>query len=797
MDSPQNNLIDHFLVQIQASANKQRSVFWSKKHLLSTTKTTLGLLPSLVMWYVLLVQGLAVFLQFNTGSMLWQSHPIPLILTGLVLLTTILLIARVSTRAKNQNKITLFAMTLFGSFFLVVILPKGWGWIGVLFLGLSTLFYWLTPWSKIKQTFLPMSTHSGATMAVMLQISESVSRLPYSNMRMATLRLLKDFLQKINDQTHPHQTAVLGQFAQDFSEHIKPLLAALSYRAKSLNNDTPELMTFMELYPPFPAHQRTDFNLPATYINVLLQNDNNLHPLKAETKMLWLKSALIVADLSPKTSHTSLCDIELMLINALLSQTIKNQREIKDLLIRFMQRLHCSDCKLNVFQQNSWIQILELIRDLPEVDEDIRRKWCGYDYQWQEHRNSFAEGSFAYSAEREGNLKILAQAIWTKIDGSDTGPSLIGIKSDLWKVGCIDDEEDHLTESEIQQNFEEDLQSTNTQTSSLLFLERLLNLGRYVLYEFVKTVPDNHLAEFLTLLNEADRKRYYQVVQDQFDMNIELHFETLVNKIQPQAVNEAPLFELLLRYLRAGDRLSKLIIQQINEYDDTSYTQDHEHYEYDVESKLNQATMRRVDHIEDLFSEILKELKNDIDTANLDLQDFIDHLGYKFGALVFSINACFNNDIFEWFLHSAQNQTSIIETEAIKSHYPIRIMMETIHFQYSMLKGDKTGSFNALNQLFILHSVRYPLHKEATEACLVSCIEMLSQTEQPSKNIQAFFNALASLPKDYNHLTPEKQNDLQKIIKLAIAKYNLIEHPKLTNNQKNLLSRFMVSIEDI
>lgn len=793
MAAQQTNLIDHFLVQMQTSADEQEGVFWSKKHVLSTAKTALGLLPSVAVWYLLLVQGLAVFLQFNTGSALWQTYPVFHILAGLVLLGITVMVARVSERAKAQNKFSAFAIALFGCFFLIMLAPTGWGWVALLLLGIATLVYWLTPWSSVTEQFTPISQHSGATMAVILEILETIVRLPYPKMRGATLRLLKDFLEKIESETDPRKKTELERFAQDFSEHAKPLLGALSYRAKSLGNDAPELMQFMERFPPFSAEQRTLFNSPAELLKFILANDN----AKPKTKILWLKSCLILADQSPKTLATTLFDIELLLLGLLLkSDPLKmNDREIKDLLIRFMKRLHDEDTLLNVFQQNLWLNVLAQIQDLPDNHHDIRRKWVGYDYQWPEHANSFASESYGYLQEREDKLKTIRKAIWTKVDGSDTGPSLIGVKSDFWRMGCIDDEEDRLTESVVLQDFENSLKSINTHTTSLVFLEQLLGEARSVLYEFIKTVPDSDLTAFLALLDEADRKRYYQAIQAQFDIDIEPHFEALVKTVNLQGIDRQLLHELLLRYLRAGERLSKLILRQIEEYDETSYTQDPERYEYDIERKLNQAAMRRVDHIEGLFNEILTELKSDIETANLDLQDFIDHLGYKFGALVFSMNACFQNDIFEWFLHTAQNQTSVIDSEAIKTHYPTRIMMEAIAFHHTMLKGNKTAAFNALNQLFILHSVRYPLHKEATEACLVSCMEMLSQTQQPAENIKAFFDALASLPNDYDQLTPEKQSDLQEIIKLAIAKYNLIEHSQLTNSQKALLTRFMMDVE--
>lgn len=104
MTEQQPNLIDHFLAQIQTSADEQEGVFWSKQHVLSTAKTALGLLPSVAVWYLLLVQGFAVFLGLNTGSVLWETYPVFHMLAGLVLFGITVMIARVSERAKAQNK---------------------------------------------------------------------------------------------------------------------------------------------------------------------------------------------------------------------------------------------------------------------------------------------------------------------------------------------------------------------------------------------------------------------------------------------------------------------------------------------------------------------------------------------------------------------------------------------------------------------------------------------------------------------------------------------------------------------
>ena len=788
MDLNQVNLIDHYLSKLQNSADQNGGVFWSKSHLWLTAKTAIGLLPSVAVWYLLLVQAYSVFLGLNTGSVLWENYPLFHLLAGLVLLVATLFIARVSERAKSQNKFSAFAIALFGSFFLIVISPTGWAWIPLLVLGFTALVYWLTPWSNIREQFNPVSEQIESTIAVVLVIMESISNLPYPQMRPAMLKLLKDLLEKIETETNPKNRHALDIFAQELSEYAKPLLAALSYRAKSLKNDTPELMQFIERYPPFPSSQRVDFNLPATYLNVVLKHDSPDEPFKYQAKLLWLKSALIVADQAPKTTTSSLCDIELVLLSTLLDSDNKNDREIKDLLIRFMQRLADTEYKLNVFQQNSWLKVLQQIHDLPEQDEDIRRKWCGYDYEYPDYRKSFAEKSFAFSQKRENKLKELVKNIWSKVDGSDTGPSLIGIKSDMWKMGLIDDEVALTLDEACQKDAETHVNLPN-------HVAKLIMRGeRFTFYELLKTLPDEVMVPFLSLLNENTREEFYQAIQKQFEADVKAYFETLRQKVQSEEPDQQTILNLVFRYIRSGECVAQLILRQIDEFDESNYIQDPERYEYDIENKLNQASLKRVDQVGDFFKEILGELKSDIETGNLELQTFIDHLGYKFGALFWSINQAFSNEVFDWFLHTAQNKSSRLE-ENLQTDYAGRIMLENIAFHTAMVKGDKAGAFRALNQLFILHSARYPMQNESTLASLVSCIEMLSQTEQPVENIQEFFAALESLPKDYPSLTPEKQQELQETIKLAIAKYDLMENHQLNNSQKNLLGKFILGME--
>ncbi|SFR52840.1 hypothetical protein [Thiomicrospira sp. ALE5] len=78
-----------------------------------------------------------VFLGLKTDSVFWQTYPVLHMLAGLVLLGITVMIARVSERAKAQNKFSAFAIALFGCFFLIMISPTGWGWVALLLLGIG------------------------------------------------------------------------------------------------------------------------------------------------------------------------------------------------------------------------------------------------------------------------------------------------------------------------------------------------------------------------------------------------------------------------------------------------------------------------------------------------------------------------------------------------------------------------------------------------------------------------------------------------------------------------------------
>jgi len=137
-------------------------------------------------------------------------------------------------------------------------------------------------------------------------------------------------------------------------------------------------------------------------------------------------------------------DKKLTLIIRLLKKQEPNQRLIKDSLKVVMKALNDNSGLFNEQQQEQWLIILKMIKHRNNKTEEIARKWCGFDYLYPQHRQSFVVDVDEKNEPRIKQSKIFSEtrrAIWTRIDGSDTGPSLIGIKSDMWKIGLFEENE--------------------------------------------------------------------------------------------------------------------------------------------------------------------------------------------------------------------------------------------------------------------------------------------------------------------------------------------------------------------
>ncbi|MEA1990211.1 MAG: hypothetical protein U9N57_13525, partial [Pseudomonadota bacterium] len=562
-------MIKEALEQLETSTELSKRSILNKDLLLPGLVTFLLILPSVLFWYLWMVQSVEVFLDLKSqGNDVWGLYPGAHISILIGLSGLVLFISLFSKKAQKVNKFALLAMSLFGSILVILFLPKGYGWIGLLLLAIAMVYYWLTPWHSIRSQWLPLSkkTQNPEVMqAVILTLTESITKLPYPLIREAVLPLLDELLSLSNEYRAKKSPdlELFEEFVQALSEHIQPVLGALSYRAKSLDNDTTALMVFMERFPPFPAQDRARFNSVESYRNTVLSNQI----ARDISQAMWLKSALIVADNSPNTLADTLFDIELMLMPILLKNTDEHKHEIALIMLRFVERLENKENKLNVFQQNSWLKLLEMLVALPKSQSGDILLLSSVFKKLSFTQNSFSEGTFQYSAEREKQLQNLLK--------------------------------------QISQLINEDKGSILTAESTL---SKLLDSHPVVFLEFSRLIPQETLAQFLVIMPRPLVDKFYQFYEQKLGKSIIEEYKPVKQQYLNQ-VNEQLILNQVVQYLKAANRVIGLLFEQSQEIEDTNFINEEARYETEFENRLNYAVLKRVDEVSDEIQSILLELK--------------------------------------------------------------------------------------------------------------------------------------------------------------------------------------------
>jgi hypothetical protein len=375
-------MIEQALARLTSDDAVNRPPLWSKTECLQTARTTLALLPTVLLWYFWGVMALNGRLGTGNKQDIWLDYLPVHAAIGALLLTGLILVSRFSPRARAANKLGLVAVGLFLCGLIVVAVPMRFNLDVLILLGIAALYYWLTPWRSIRGQWQPMSARPETVMALATQALEKITALPHATLREPVIALLQELLALVDKWgTQRGENGIsLTEFCADFSRHCAPLLGALSYRAKALGHDDPALMDFIACFPPFEPNRRIRFNSVAHYRNAVLNNSE----LDPRVRMLWLKSGLIVADQSPDTPSDTLFDIELMLLPLLLKQPETHQDEIQLLLHRFLQRLDTGNAALNTFQQNAWLEVLQQCAALPASGQlraavhDALQRWPGH-----------------------------------------------------------------------------------------------------------------------------------------------------------------------------------------------------------------------------------------------------------------------------------------------------------------------------------------------------------------------------------------------------------------------------------
>lgn len=713
--------------------------------------TTLSLLPAVAFYYFWCL--IAVNAWLNPVKDIWLAY-LPLHI-GLVGLLTALLIflGCFSERAQKSNKIGLLGGAFLGCGLIVVAVPNGFSFVSLILLGFGAIYYWLTPWQSLRVKWQPLNNQTEIVTAMAFQLMEKITDLPFPSIREALIPLLDELLTiSKNPPVSGKNIPEFSQFCADLSLHLAPLLGALTYRAKSLGNDESALMTFIKTYPPFTESDRIRYNRVSFYCNIASQDSTT----DERIQILWLKSALILADNKPNTSADTLFDVELMILPLLLKDTDNHCYEISLLLQRLMQRLAETDAKLNVVQQISWLRVLEILDQQQASQPELINTFIQLDRQLPHHRASFAEDTFGYSSQRKDGLNR-AIADLVNSQSSDTDSTL-----DVLFEGLMDE---------------------------------VLKCSGKVLQEFMRSSSSKALGALLLQVSDDAREAFYEKHLQTFDIDAREFFAPIFSKQIAFTQDEKQVIaEYLIRMLSACQRLVTLYERQVKEMKATNYLKEENRYETDLEDRLNHAVFQRVDKVDEAIKPILLEFKKDIESQQIDFGEFMPHLGRKFGALIYSIEQSFPDETYRWFLEHAGN-TDIALTDT-KDNGQVNFLMLAIHynmaFHWNMRKQDHLASFNILVNLLNLLIFRYPINREACEATLVSCMQLISLKTFDSESLERFFDSLGSLPEIlYPQLTFEQQDNLMDVIKRGAAAFDLMKVNQLNDNQQKILNDYL------
>lgn len=746
-------MIHEALARLTQQQRTKLNKLQDKRSMLRVFMTTLGLLPAVAFYYFWCLTAINAWL--NPVKDIWLAYlPLHIGLGGLV--TALLIFAAYfSERAQKSNKIGLFACAFFGCSLIVIAVPKGYNVGLLILLGLSMVYYWLTPWRTIQVKWQPVHKQTAIVSTMAFQLMEKVTDLPYPSIREAFVPLLEELLSiaknpPVSDKNIPE----FSQFCADLSLHFAPLLGALTYRAKSLGNDTPALMNFIKAYPPFPKSERIRYNWVAFYQHIASQNSAP----DERIQKLWLKSALIVADNKANTTAVTLFDVELMLLPLLLKDTDNHCYEISLLLQRLMQRLAETDAKLNVIQQNSWLRVLEMLGQQQSSQSELINTFIQLHRQFHHHTNSFTEDTFDYSSQRRDSLNR-AIATLHSTQTSHTGATL-----------------DSLFES---------------------IMAEVLKCSAKVLLKFMQSTSSKAIGALLLQVPDDVKAAFYEKHLQTFDIDAREFFAPIFSKQIAFTQDEKQVIaEYLIRMLSACQRLVTLYERQVKEMKATNYLNEKNRYETDLEDRLNHAVLQRVDKVDEAIKPILLEFKKDIESQQIDFGEFMPHLGRKFGALIYSIEQSFPDETYRWFLEHAGN-TDIAPNDADvndKTNFLMLAMHYNMAFHWNMRKQDHLASFNILVNLLNLLIFRYPINREACEATLVSCMQLISLKTFDSESLERFFDSLGSLPEIlYPQLTFEQQDNLMDVIKRGAAAFDLMKVNQLNDNQQKILNDYLLA----
>lgn len=372
------------------------TAFWRIPALRRDAWPALRWLPALAIVYWWTLTGLQAWLKPAAklnGGQLWHL-PAVLALAGLAFLIVRLAPERLATRSLWQSA----GIALGGGLLVSIALPLGWNVLALLAL-LAGVFAWgVAPLREWPRLLFGRSRRTEALMGISFAVLEKLGQRDWRQIETDFLKALAE-LREIDTElaTSRSQHAHWRDFLSSLSQHFAPLFGALSFQG--IEEKPPELAWFIAQFPPFAPDERARYNSVAFYRNVVLENTD----AKPETHLLWLNAGLMLADRRPKTLADTRLDLHLLRLPILLDPTLYSERDNQTIASALEAVFELADQEtLNVFQQNSWLAVLERITELE--DTVLAAAVTTLDRLHPGHRRSFAPDAHAHSPEREARL---------------------------------------------------------------------------------------------------------------------------------------------------------------------------------------------------------------------------------------------------------------------------------------------------------------------------------------------------------------------------------------------------------
>lgn len=399
--------------------------FWRSPELRRDAWRALGWLPALGFVYLWTLTGLQAWLKPAAklaAGHLWHLLAL-LLLTVLAFLIVRLAPERLATRRLWQTA----GVALGGGLLLILALPLGWNVLALLAVLAGVLAWGAAPLSEWPRLMFGRSPRTEALMGVSFAVLEKLSQRDWREIETDFLKTLAE-LREIDTElaTSRSQQAHWRDFLGKLAEHFAPLVGALSFQGNDQKH--PELAWFKAWLPPFTPKQRARYNSVAFYRNMVQESSD----AKWQTRLLWLNAGLMLADRRPKTLADTQLDLHLLRLPILLDPAVnvENDRQIIASALEAVFQLANRET-LNIFQQNSWLAVLERLTELE--DNVLAAAVTTLDRLYPGHRRSFTPDTATHTPERQDRLlsvlkHLAAQSEGTQVSSYPATPEAVAAR---------------------------------------------------------------------------------------------------------------------------------------------------------------------------------------------------------------------------------------------------------------------------------------------------------------------------------------------------------------------------------